>query len=276
MSTFKYLQIGDTLPMVSILQLLLNRQAERKGITVDGVFGPKTRKAVIDFQKLKHIKVDGSVGQETWPKLIEGTGFRIIDSVDVTEDWMGNTENRLDPFNRVGANPIVVGAMCNGLAEAIRQIRSRAGNPSSLVLLRFHGHGGPGKQGISFGRRVIEDRNGYRIFISPDELSSIESTNLEKIEPELRKLRSIFGVYTCVELHGCKVALGKIGRDFIKRLAEIWNVPVSAGTISQYRSTIKETFSFEGRDRVFTAFPGGRSFKTWSESLPRLTGVCLL
>jgi peptidoglycan hydrolase-like protein with peptidoglycan-binding domain len=53
---FKYMQPGDMLPMVSILQLLLNRQREGSKITVDGAFGPLTKQAVLDFQKLRRLK----------------------------------------------------------------------------------------------------------------------------------------------------------------------------------------------------------------------------
>ena len=47
------------------------KDLQRKlGITVDGDFGPKTKKAVIRFQLLKNLKPDGLVGAETWASLM--------------------------------------------------------------------------------------------------------------------------------------------------------------------------------------------------------------
>lgn len=37
--------------------------------TVDGKIGPKTKKAIIEFQKAKGLKADGKVGSKTWAEL---------------------------------------------------------------------------------------------------------------------------------------------------------------------------------------------------------------
>lgn len=37
--------------------------------TVDGKIGPKTKKALIDFQRAKGLKADGKVGTKTWTEL---------------------------------------------------------------------------------------------------------------------------------------------------------------------------------------------------------------
>ncbi|MFA9399324.1 MAG: glucosaminidase domain-containing protein [Clostridiaceae bacterium] len=39
--------------------------------TVDGSFGPLTRKAVMDYQNRKKLKIDGIVGINTWRKIVE-------------------------------------------------------------------------------------------------------------------------------------------------------------------------------------------------------------
>ena len=37
--------------------------------TIDGKIGPKTKKAIVDFQKSKGLKADGKVGPKTWVEL---------------------------------------------------------------------------------------------------------------------------------------------------------------------------------------------------------------
>lgn len=49
---------------VAILQTLLE-------IDVDGDFGPKTKEAVIQFQKAHNLKPDGIVGPKTWEELLK-------------------------------------------------------------------------------------------------------------------------------------------------------------------------------------------------------------
>ena len=56
------IKAGDSGQLVKILQELLN-------ITADGIFGEKTRKAVIYFQKRNNLTADGIVGPLTWKKL---------------------------------------------------------------------------------------------------------------------------------------------------------------------------------------------------------------
>jgi peptidoglycan hydrolase-like protein with peptidoglycan-binding domain len=38
---------------------------------VDGIYGPKTAKAVIDFQASRHLLADGIIGPQTWNALIQ-------------------------------------------------------------------------------------------------------------------------------------------------------------------------------------------------------------
>jgi hypothetical protein len=56
------LRIGDEGPAVKELQQFL-------GIVADGDFGPKTKDAVIKFQKGKGLYADGIVGRNTWAAL---------------------------------------------------------------------------------------------------------------------------------------------------------------------------------------------------------------
>lgn len=52
---------------VEEIQTALNKGGAK--LAVDGVYGPKTRAAVEDFQKQNHLKVTGRADQETLQKL---------------------------------------------------------------------------------------------------------------------------------------------------------------------------------------------------------------
>jgi peptidoglycan hydrolase-like protein with peptidoglycan-binding domain len=60
---------GSTGERVRTIQWNLNQQIGA-GLSVDGVFGPLTRNAVIRFQQICGIGVDGKVGNQTWPRLL--------------------------------------------------------------------------------------------------------------------------------------------------------------------------------------------------------------
>jgi peptidoglycan hydrolase-like protein with peptidoglycan-binding domain len=69
---------GDRGPRVVLLQVLLNR----RGVTlqVDGIFGPRTREAVIKFQQQSKPAIPGNgvAAQETWTELLKGGDLRIV------------------------------------------------------------------------------------------------------------------------------------------------------------------------------------------------------
>ena len=49
---------------VMALQVLLN-EATDADLGVDGIFGRKTERAVMEYQELKGLKVDGKAGEDT-------------------------------------------------------------------------------------------------------------------------------------------------------------------------------------------------------------------
>jgi peptidoglycan hydrolase-like protein with peptidoglycan-binding domain len=59
---------GDEGHPVRTLQDLL--RAHHQGVTVDGVFGPRTEEAVKAVQHAAGLAADGIVGPQTWPRLI--------------------------------------------------------------------------------------------------------------------------------------------------------------------------------------------------------------
>ncbi len=71
-------------PDVSLLQAILNRMGLNAG-EVDGIFGQRTRNAVLRFQRMAGLSPDGVVGPRTWNELnpyIMGYETRIIRSGD--------------------------------------------------------------------------------------------------------------------------------------------------------------------------------------------------
>lgn len=60
---------GNTGERVRTIQFNLNAQIGA-GLSVDGIFGPLTQSAVMRFQSICGIAVDGKVGNQTWPRLL--------------------------------------------------------------------------------------------------------------------------------------------------------------------------------------------------------------
>ena len=119
---------------------------------------------------------------------------------------------------------ITLGSMCNGVSQMVSLIRA-AVSDGHLDVLRIWGHGRAGHQ------RVSGDATG-----DPDyfELSGIALSNIDLVRGDLITLRRKFNRNSRVELKGCDVADTTEGETFISDLADIFNVPVYAGTVLQY------------------------------------------
>ncbi len=65
--------LGSSSPEVRILQLSLQKQGLNVG-PVDGIFGPLTQKALIQFQGSHGLDADGIAGPKTWAALRGGAG----------------------------------------------------------------------------------------------------------------------------------------------------------------------------------------------------------
>jgi peptidoglycan hydrolase-like protein with peptidoglycan-binding domain len=57
------LRPGAAGPAVRYLQ-------QRLGVHADGVYGPRTQRAVLDFQRRHHLRADAVVGTRTWRTLV--------------------------------------------------------------------------------------------------------------------------------------------------------------------------------------------------------------
>ncbi|MDX3853900.1 peptidoglycan-binding protein [Streptomyces sp. AK02-01A] len=60
---------GDTGSHVREVQCLLNKQAGRKIVEVDGIFGPRTEGWVESYQRYRGLDDEGLVGVRTWAAL---------------------------------------------------------------------------------------------------------------------------------------------------------------------------------------------------------------
>jgi hypothetical protein len=276
------LEHGDSGPLIVALQVLLNRRGA--GLTVDGHFGRWTRSAVVYFQKRYKIGERGVVGTKTWRKLLEGTGLKVVNALDVTDEEMllsdcarlkregvvregkvpGGTavcvgSQQKEDIVKAGGKPIEVrGPISNGVQHVVQEIIHDAGRPGSIVLLRFYGHGGAGYLIIGAGTGGQCDRQGGRI-MPTEQFSAISMKNLHMLVPILSLLRDYFAPFGSVEMHNCSVGKGRKGEALLNELAELWGVPVTAGRIDQANV---ETFHLEGP--VYTAYPGRDTPASWA------------
>jgi hypothetical protein len=258
---------GCVQPSVTALQILLNRTREKNKLRVDGSFGPNTKSAVIDFQRKMNLPPDGIVGMNTWPRLVQKSGLKILDAVDITDQ---ETMNRtvIPDLAVAGGNPILAGGMCNGVAHVVSQIRAQVSQSGATVLLRFIGHGSPGGQYITGGRWLyLEGKDGKKQKISDGGQYSNaiyllkKRENISQVESVLARLRDIFVRFGSVEMHACELAKGT-GGQLLNRLASIFGVPVAGGLKTQQVGG-NRTFRFEGP--VVTAVPFGGNLAGWSK-----------
>lgn len=93
-------------------------------IAVDGIYGPQTRAATIDFQRQSGIAVDGVVGPQTRRAMGVATGGRFL---QLTSPWQrgGDVRAWQQALNRVGAS---------GSARAVRANRSSRSSSRSAGL----------------------------------------------------------------------------------------------------------------------------------------------
>jgi len=247
MAEFVWLRNGDVLPAVAVSQMLLNSR-NAAALTADGIYGRRTTEAVRGFQRPRGLSPDGIIGRNTWPRLSAADRLQIIDCVDIFDPNLYTMEVR--DLRSVGGSPITLGGMCNGIEQAVSDIRRAA---SSLFLLRFHGHGAPGAAGVSDGHGTIEDHSTFR--------------NDAATRQALSRLRGCFGPYGCIQFMQCNVAQGVAGTNFLRMVTSITGVPASAGVPTQYAGTLRKTLRFEGRTRTFC--PGGGTIRSWARGLPR-------
>lgn len=118
-SNYPTVQYGSRGETVRQLQRALNQVGY--SLAVDGGFGPKTKAAVIDYQKKNNLRVDGVAGSETMGSLLSKIGTasggysnskRVLGGVsDETADALYRLEKGYTPSDEVKAARSVVDSM---------------------------------------------------------------------------------------------------------------------------------------------------------------------
>lgn len=248
---YPYLAQGDHLPAVGVLQKLLNRTGG--SLAADGIFGPLTRTALVNFQRARHMPPSGVVDQTTWARVVSGAKLPIVDAIDVWDRSLWDLEAR--DIRQVGGNPILIGGACNGVEQIVSDICNRARN---VFLLRFHGHGSPGVASVATGQGELDPSLHERSDITAD----------PRTISVLSRLRSVFGPYGCVQFMHCQTGRGPAGRRLLSRIAHALQVPVTAAIRDQLGGGLT-TFRFEGP--TVTELPSS-TLQQWCQTRPDFPG----
>jgi hypothetical protein len=247
---------GDKLPTVALAQARLV-ESGAPDLIVDGIFGPRTRAAVLAFQRKAGIPATGEVDPPTWKVLHRKHPITVIDSIDAGDD---NLVSEIDgrrfrtsqnlaeerPYLDDGHSNVRVNyGTSRGTRQMIHDLLARH-PPQSVALLRFHGHGGPGGMGVS-GVHVSSSSLLFSQFTLPEACACY------------RLLGTIMKPYGSIELHGCRVGRGRRGHTLLAGLARTTRVPVTAGLGYQYGGDWANRF--EGA--TITFFPGDLTLKAW-------------
>jgi len=239
------LRRGDRLPTVALAQARLLDQGGRE-LTIDGLFGERTEKAVLEFQAARSLPKSGCVDPPTWAALAAGNVLHVVDAIDAADITVLQEDG---PYLSDGHSKVVVSwGMSRGTRVLIQRLVS-SNPPASVALLRLHGHGSPGHMVVAAGKL------GY----GSSMLSSAHLAVPDAIV-EYTRLGSIMKPYGSIELHGCRVGLRANGQRLLQGLAQTCRVPVSAGLHSQMGGRAASRFERSVR----TCFPRAQHIRAWA------------
>lgn len=235
------------MPSVALAQARLV-EAGATDLAVDGIFGDLTRAAVIKFQLEVGVPDTGEVDPTTWAALCYQMPITVVDAIDAGDLAVLRASERY--LNDGHSNVVVNYGMSRGTHDFIQHmVASHA--PSSVALLRLHGHGTPGTVGVSTGQDEMRDGSiaaGH--FVVPQAVAMYTL------------LGRILKPYGSIELHSCQTASRRAGRYLLAGLARACRVPVTAGLHDQFAGGAASS-RFEGP--VVTCFPDGtHDIKGWA------------
>jgi peptidoglycan hydrolase-like protein with peptidoglycan-binding domain len=272
------IKYGESGPRVVLLQILLNRKKANPKLSVDGIWGPKTEKAVETFRKSLGLKPAGPVDKDVFPKLLDGEGLQVVDSVDMgsipyTDKKTGLPRNMdsgqeaaIEDLVAAGAHPLqMTRDPGQSVEHAVQKIINAVGT-DEIALLRFHGHGNHGTWFTIAASDPVdlkeEDPAAYKV-LAADWHGYLDLKHFDQHKLTLGKLTDYFAPFGSVEHHGCRV--GSNSQSLMRKLAELWGVPVTAGRPDQYFGG-GTSLAFEGT--TFTAFPPATpTLKSWAASV---------
>jgi hypothetical protein len=253
---------GEKSARVVALQILLNRDpAIHPKLVTDGSFGAKTGVAVNKFRErvMKQSGPNGVADPPMWSFLISRAQLQVIEAVDITDPAVVTF---VLPHLSPSAILIESGGMSNGVAQLVTEIKARARGQQSIMMLRFHGHGGPGLIAISAGSRHSTggiDGIAAQAVITP--------SLLPMLTPVLTQIGPLMHNFGFVELHSCRIAQGVNGMNFVRQVANTIRAPVRAGTSKQQMPNV---YILTGQ--TFSGFPANVSLRSWGLSRDEAVG----
>jgi peptidoglycan hydrolase-like protein with peptidoglycan-binding domain len=251
---------GEMSPRVTLLQILLNADGAKLG--VDGHFGARTHAAVVAYQRSVPLRPDGKPGPRTWESLLSATNLAVVSSVDLGDAAL---LPEVAVLKKAGDAPIVLGGMCNGVTQLIGDVVTRASG-KSIATLRLTGHGNLGRwMTVSVGD-VADLKGRDYAEIEAEKYSYIAERNFNTLAPLLRRLAPLFAPFGFMEHHGCSLGKRPATRRMMRKLADLWNVPISVGVWMQ---NVGQVLDFAGP--VVTVFPNGTNLVSWSRQFQNMS-----
>jgi len=266
---------GDHGPRVVLLQALLRMKGH--DVPMNGVFDRATWDAAVRLRIATGHEPRGPINSEIFASLLDGTRLKVIHSVDAQA---GDVRVIAEKDLRArGIDPLLIKRRVgHGVEDAVKQIIHRA-QGFRIAMLRFIGHGNEGTwMSIAVGNPYHEREHGHQTpaykAMKADWHSYISLAHLADHLPTLVRLKPFFAPYGSVELHACMIG-GQTA--MIKRLADLWEVPVSGGWNLQNVSAdkIRDRYGWETtytqifQGPVFTAYPYGLKMEEWAARMER-------
>nr|MBQ8243596.1 peptidoglycan-binding protein [Oscillospiraceae bacterium] len=154
--TYAQLSLGGNNDQETVKQLqkLLNEK-NNAGLQVDGIFGKKTKQAVLDYQSANGLQVDGIVGTKTWGALLKAA-----DKQPAEEQVLSPAESirqQMDTLtaNKPGEFVFADQALLDMTEQAIRDRGAFAYDPNADALYRRYKD-----SYITQGKQAMEDTMG--------------------------------------------------------------------------------------------------------------------